>query len=77
MNDHSHSDIRRDLRIARMLRRPDLYSGRTWPRDRMERQRHEILAQGLADVRIWPGETWGQAFERWHGEPLDAAEVVA
>lgn len=62
--------IRLDLQVAHRLGRPDLYSMVTTPSVRMERQRAEINRQGLADQRFRQGETWAQAFARWHGEEL-------
>jgi len=66
------SSLRVDLWIAQRLRRPDLYSGVTSPTVRMERQRAEIVRQGLEDHRVVGAstETWGALFERVHGEPL-------
>lgn len=63
--------LRRDLWIAQQLRRPDLYSLTTTPELRMERQRAEIVRQGLADHRLSSRETWSQFFRRVHGEPLE------
>jgi hypothetical protein len=64
--------LRIDLWIARRLGRPDLYSGVTIPSERMERQRREIVRQGLDDHRVVGAstETWAQLFERVHGEVL-------
>lgn len=63
--------IRRDIWIAHKLKRPDLYSMTTIPSVRMERQRREILRQGIEDTRITSRETWRAFFERMHGEPLE------
>jgi len=64
--------LRIDLWIARRLGRPDLYSGVTIPSQRMERQRAEIVGQGIGDHRVVGAstETWGALFERVHGEAL-------
>lgn len=68
----SGQNLRIDLWIARRLGRPDLYSGSTTPTGRMERQRAEILRQGVADHRVVGAstETWGALFQRVHGEAL-------
>ena len=64
--------LRIDVWIANRLERPDLYQGVTSPSDRMERQRREIVRQGLADHRVVGAstETWAAMFERLHGKPL-------
>lgn len=64
--------LRIDVWIATRLGRTDLYQGVTTPSDRMERQRREIVRQGIADHRVVGAstETWGAMFERLHGEPL-------
>lgn len=64
--------IRRDIWIAQRLGRADLYSMATDPSVRMERQRREILRQGLADQRVVGASTevWRDLFERVHGEAL-------
>ena len=43
------------------------------PSTRMELIRREIEKRGLADHRVRQSrsETWAQAFERVHGEPLE------
>lgn len=64
--------LRIDLWIARRLGKPDLYHGTTVGATRMARQRAEIIRQGIADARVLGAstETWGEMFERVHGEPL-------
>ena len=66
------STPRIDVWIANRLERPDLYQGAPTPSDRMERQRREIVRQGVADHRVVGAstETWAAMFERLHGEPL-------
>ena len=64
--------IRRDIWIAHKLKRPDLYSMTTIPSVRMERQRREILRQGIEDTRISAHETWRAFFQRTHGEALES-----
>jgi len=66
------SSLRIDLWIAHRLGRPDLYHGKTSPTVRMERQRAEIVRQGIEDHRVVGAstETWGGLFERVHGEAL-------
>jgi len=67
------ASLRIDMWIAHRLGRPDLYSGVTGPTDRMERQRREIVRQGLADHRVVAAstETWAGLFERVNGEALE------
>jgi hypothetical protein len=63
-------DIIRDIYVARRLSDRALYCGITTPTIRAERQRARINQLGLADKPFKRGETWAQAFERWHGDRL-------